>query len=285
MRSENEMLDLIISTAKSDERILAVIMNGSRVNPHVDKDRFQDFDIVYVVEKVNSFRENPAWIDVFGERIIMQTPNDMAFPEPEPNGNPVYLMLFKDMNRIDLSLIPKAHFEKQKSQDSLSLVLLDKVGIVPELPPPGEKDYLPNKPTEPVFQGCCNEFWWVSTYIAKGLARGEITYAYAMFFNPVRMMFMTMLEWHMGIKYNYSINMGKEGKNLQKIVDRTTWERILMIYPDGEIDNIWDSLFLMGEMFREYAILVAGALNYTYNWEEDRNVSAYLKTVKSMDIH
>ncbi len=44
------MLDLIINTAKEDERIRAVIMNGSRVNPNVKRDCFQDYDIIYVVK-------------------------------------------------------------------------------------------------------------------------------------------------------------------------------------------------------------------------------------------
>lgn len=34
MRSEQEMLDLILDTARQDERIRAVILNGSRANPN-----------------------------------------------------------------------------------------------------------------------------------------------------------------------------------------------------------------------------------------------------------
>ena len=48
-RSESQMLTLILNTAHADERIRAVIMNGSRANPAAPKDCFQDFDIVYVV--------------------------------------------------------------------------------------------------------------------------------------------------------------------------------------------------------------------------------------------
>ena len=49
MRSEEEMYRLLLETAKADDRILAVYMNGSRTNPKVSKDIFQDYDIVYVV--------------------------------------------------------------------------------------------------------------------------------------------------------------------------------------------------------------------------------------------
>ena len=38
MRSEKEMMDLILETAKNDERIRAVYMNGSRTNPNAPKD-------------------------------------------------------------------------------------------------------------------------------------------------------------------------------------------------------------------------------------------------------
>lgn len=41
MRTEKEMYDLIINTAKEDERIRAVYMNGSRTNVNAPKDIFQ----------------------------------------------------------------------------------------------------------------------------------------------------------------------------------------------------------------------------------------------------
>ena len=48
MRSEQEMYDLIVRTAGNDDRVRAVIMNGSRANPNAPRDIFQDYDIVYV---------------------------------------------------------------------------------------------------------------------------------------------------------------------------------------------------------------------------------------------
>ena len=48
MRSEKEMLDLIIETAKNDDRIRAVLMVGSKADPDVPKDKYQDFDITYI---------------------------------------------------------------------------------------------------------------------------------------------------------------------------------------------------------------------------------------------
>ena len=65
MRTEQEMYDLIIRTAKEDERICAVYMNGSRTNPNAPRDIFMDYDIVYVVHETESFIEDKKWIDRF----------------------------------------------------------------------------------------------------------------------------------------------------------------------------------------------------------------------------
>lgn len=76
MRTEQEMYDLIINTAKKDERIRAVYMNGSRTNVNAPKDILQDYDIVYVVTETRPFYENKSWIDCFGERLYMQCPDE-----------------------------------------------------------------------------------------------------------------------------------------------------------------------------------------------------------------
>lgn len=72
MRTEQEMFDLILHTAREDARIRAVYMNGSRTNKNVPKDIFQDYDIVYVVTETKPFIEDKSWIDRFGERLFMQ---------------------------------------------------------------------------------------------------------------------------------------------------------------------------------------------------------------------
>ena len=77
MRSEKEMFDLIIGTARKDERIRAVYMNGSSTNKNARKDIFQDYDIVYVVRETRPFYEQKNWIDLFGERLFMQCPEEV----------------------------------------------------------------------------------------------------------------------------------------------------------------------------------------------------------------
>ena len=98
MRAETEMLDLILQTAKTLQ-VKAVAMSGSRTNPKAPKDEFQDYDVVYVVDDLDNMTNDLSWLGQFGKRIIEQ---EVALEHRR-----LYLMLFEDGNRIDLTLCPK----------------------------------------------------------------------------------------------------------------------------------------------------------------------------------
>src|SRR5579863_10205105 len=189
MRPSEEIKKLILEKAEKDSRIRAVLLNGSRANPKIKPDRFQDFDIVYIVTETESFLSDHDWIRVFGEILIMQLPAEMEFPKGQKKSSFAYLALFKDGNRIDLTLFPKNRLQSEFVIDSLTVLLLDKDNLFPHLQPASDSDYLIKQPSEKEFTDCCNEFWWVCTYVAKGLCRSEITYAKEMLEIPVRNMF------------------------------------------------------------------------------------------------
>jgi len=279
MRNEQELMALIVDVANRDDRIRAVLLNGSRANPTISKDIFQDYDIVYVVSNMSEFLANHNWIDVFGERLILQLPEEMTFGEKDDYAFH-YLMLFKDGNRIDLTLFPVDKLEVYKP-DSLTVLLLDKDNLFKNLPPPIVKDYLIRPPTQKEFSDCCNEFWWVSTYVAKGLWRKEIIYAKEMLEGPVRSMFLKAIGWYVGVNTKFSVSLGYAGKNLERHVSPGLYNRILSTYPDGDVDNIWKSLFTMTSVFSDLANSVAQAMSLAYNQEEEQNVKDYLIRIHS----
>jgi aminoglycoside 6-adenylyltransferase len=279
MRSEQEILELIVHTAKNDERIRAVIMNGSRVNPNAPRDIFQDFDIVYLVTEVASFRDDSTWINRFGDLMILQMPEAMEDPPPQNNGNFIYLMQFTDGNRIDLGLVPIANFNDLKA-DSLSVLLLDKDGVLKPFEPPNDSSYLPRPPTAKVFSDCCNEFWWVCPYIAKGLWREEIIYAKALVDQILRDQLLKLLAWHIGVKTGFSRNPGKLGKYFQQYLEPELWEMLQRTYADASYDHTWEALFVMGDLFRKVAVPLAEHFGFDYPHDDDQRVSAHLDHVR-----
>ena len=66
MRTVREMFALFERVARSDERIRALTLEGSRVNPSVTPDVWQDYDITFLVTEVESFLRCDAWLEVFG---------------------------------------------------------------------------------------------------------------------------------------------------------------------------------------------------------------------------
>ena len=197
----------------------------------------------------------------------------------DENPSFAYLMLFEDGNRIDLTLFPADKLETTFKQDSLTITLLDKDGLFNNLPPSNDKDYLIKRPTGKEFTDCCNEFWWVSAYVAKGLWRDEIIYSKDMLEKPVREMFLKIIEWYIGVETNFTISFGKSGKNIKEYVSPELYDKILSTYPDADKNNIWNALFIMIEIFSDLAKKIAMGLNFNYNSCEEQKVTQYLKGV------
>jgi aminoglycoside 6-adenylyltransferase len=280
MRSASEIQKLIIDFAKSDDRVRTVLLNGSRANPNIRPDKFQDFDIVFFVDNMESFICDHSWTNVFGEKLICQLPDEMNFGNNKAlnatNGFH-YLMLFTDENRIDLTLYPIGKLKTDFQLDSLTIVWLDKDKALTNVPNPTDTDYLIRRPTEEVFLATCNEFWWVSTYVAKGLLRNEITYAKEMLETIVRPMFMRVIEWQIGTETDFSKSPGKGGRVMKHYLPGSLYDRILETYADQTIENNWKSFFIMTKLFSEFATKVANKLNFQYNLKEEQNTLGYLK--------
>ena len=281
MRSEKVMFDLIMNYVRNEDNIRAVVLNGSRANPNVPKDIFQDYDIACLVNDMSPYFKNPNIPPLFGEIMILQEPEDMQEPPAENDGHYTYLMQFKDGNRIDLSFDPPELF-KAVIEDSLTVVLLDKDGILKDIPPSSDKDYLPKPPTEKLFQVCCNEFWWVSAYVAKGLWRNELTFVKHMQDVYVREQLMKMLVWYFGIKTDFKEAPGKMGKYFKKRLEPEIWAELEKTYSDANFENVWDSLFTMGDLFRKLAKVIAAEIGFQYPQQEDDNVRNFIYKIKNL---
>ena len=103
MRTDQEILGLILETAKKLQ-VDAVALSGSRTDTKAPKDEFQDYDVVYVVDDLDNLTRDISWLDRFGKRIIEQ--------EVTLGHRRLYLMLFEDGNRIDLTLCTQEHIQE-----------------------------------------------------------------------------------------------------------------------------------------------------------------------------
>lgn len=284
-RTEKDMFDLILGVARADDRIRAVYLNGSRTNPNAPKDIFQDYDLVFVVDQIEPFRSNKQWISVFGDPLIIQLPYEMD----QIMGHTVdfsrhytYLMQFTDGNRIDLTLLNQEQCMEEFLDDKLTVVLLDKDGVLPPIPPPSDDDYRVQKPTQGLFDCCCNEFWWMSLYVAKGLWRDEILYAMDNLNDYLRPQLLIMVSWYAGLLHDFAISVGKCGKYLDQFLPESAWQQLLTTYPEANVLDVWIALDHACQLFDTIGREIGQALDLAYPSDEAGRCRDYLARVRAL---
>lgn len=284
MRSPREMMAVILGYARRDSRVRAVYMNGSRINPNVKPDIFQDFDIVYIVTEIEPFIRDKAWLKTFGEMLIMQLPDeiDRVLGKETSNNHYAFLMQLSDGNRIDLTIQTPDTLPDSYKSDSLTYPLLDKDGILPVMPPPNDSDYLVKRPSQALFDACVNEFWWVSLYVAKGLWRGELLYAMRHLNQIVRDELIKMLTWHAGYLTDFEVSAGKCSKNIENLLPKELWQRLCATFPSADYNSVWEALEGTTELFADVSETVASELGLVYSDREAKPCTAYIKHVRTL---
>jgi aminoglycoside 6-adenylyltransferase len=277
MRDENEMLDLILNVARNNPKVSAVLLNGSRANPLAPKDKYQDFDIVYVVDEIEPMHNDIDWIEVFGRRVMLQMPETMR--DPTNDGTFAFLMLFEDGNRIDLTLMPIQNLDIN-DLDEMTVVLLDKENRFNHCKPPSDQHFHVQPPSELEYTSCCNNFLWCLQNVAKGIARDELPYAMEMFDQVVRSELNTMIDWYVGTLTDFSVSVGKMGKYYKRYLPTHVYQMVKATYSDGDYDHLWKSMFIAIECFGLMAIEVGSWLNLSYNHADHQNMVNYLISFK-----
>ncbi len=273
MRSEEEMMELILTIAREDNRIRIAALEGSRTNVNIPKDKFQDYDITYFVNRMEVFTEDDEWLGRFGKIIMMQKPEAMELFPAEQKGFS-YIMLFDDYTKIDLTLLPLEELEDYLNGDKLIKILVDKDNRIKQAIVPDDIDYHVKKPTSRTFDDCCNEFWNTTTYVVKGLCRREILFAIDHLNQIVRQELLRMISWQVGIETGFRLSIGKNYKFLDKYISEELWEELLATYQMDSYEHVWEALFKCHELFRVVSQEVAGLLNYNYP-EYDENITRY----------
>lgn len=275
MRTEKEMLDLILNIAKQDKNIKAVCMNGSRVNEKNKPDIHQDFDIVYIVENLEDIIADLEWINQFGNRIITQFPEAQDLYPSELEERYPILMLFDDYNRIDLTLLSKNKLSEYLVEDKLIKILLDKDNLLPKNNSVSEASYWISKPYQKLFDECINEYYWVSTYVMKGIWRNELLYSID-HLNICRRMLLLMLAWDKGYKFDFQVNFGKSFKYLPNYLGSNKNSELTSTYPHLNTNEIKEALYKMTEMFDYAAVMVSKKCKLNYDTENYAEVKKYI---------
>ena len=264
MRTETEMLDLILQIAKTLQ-VKAVAMSGSRTNPKAPKDEFQDYDVVYVVDDLDNLTSDLSWLDLFGKRIIEQ---EVGFGHRR-----LFLMLFEDGNRIDLTLCPKDHIQEWVDSEAGFTVFEDPEHLFEPYSQNLERYWTPPA-TETNFVKSCNEFWWVSAYVVKGICRKQVIYATDHLCGICQQEFLKILAWQVASDRG-KVDIGKNYKYLFNYLPAEQKKEFSDLLDFSSLDKITESLFATMQLFHREAQRFAHKMGFDYDMEVAEKMIEY----------
>ena len=266
MRTEPEMLDLILQTSKVLQ-VDPVAMSGSRTNSQAPKDEFQDYDVVYIVDDLDNLTRDLSWLDSFGTRIIEQH-NVLG-------NRRLYLMLFEDGNRIDLTLCPKDHINEWVASEADYTVLVDEKGLFAPYSSNPQR-YWTSPATETDFEKSCNEFWWVSAYVVKGICRKQIIYATDHLYGICQQELLKVLAWQVASDRG-AVDIGKNYKYLFNYLPIEKEKEFSALLDFSSLDKITQTLFATMQLFHQEAQSLAQKMGFKYEKEVADKMMRYAK--------
>ena len=253
MRTETEMIDLIFQTAKA-LKVNAVAMSGSRTDTKAPKDEFQDYDVVYVVDDLDNLTSDLSWLEQFGNRLIEQY-NVLGHRR-------LYLMLFEDGNRIDLTLCPKDHIQEWVDSEADYTVLKDEKGLFESYTTSPER-YWTSPASEIDFEKACNEFWWVSAYVVKGICRNQLIYATDHLYGICQQELLKVLAWQVASDRG-KVDIGKNYKYLFNYLPVEKEKEFSNLLDFSSSNKITQSLFATMQLFHQEAQSLAHKMGFDY---------------------
>ena len=263
-RSEAQMLRLILQTAKTLQ-VEAVAMSGSRTDTKAPKDEFQDYDVVYVVDDLDNLTRNFSWLDQFGKRIIEQ--------HVLLGHRRLYLMLFEDGNRIDLTLCPKDHIQEWVDSKAGFTVLEDEKGLFePYSPSPQRFWTSPASQTD--FEKVCNEFWWVSAYVVKGIRRKQAIYATDHLYGICQQELLKVFAWQVASDRG-EVDIGKNYKYLFQYLPAEKEKEFSALLDFSSVEKLTQSLFATMQLFHREAQILAQKMGFNYDKEVAEKMIQY----------
>jgi aminoglycoside 6-adenylyltransferase len=283
---EKDVVGKLVAWGMAHPLIRAMILTSSRARPGGPVDLLSDYDVILAASDVGPFAFDDAWVYDYGRPMVRWG------DQSEMHGLATYFRsaVYQDYVKIDYSIWPVELLERVAASASMPdqldvgyRVLLDKDQRTAGWKPPSYQAHIPARPAEAEYQALVEEFWWVTTYVAKSLWRDDLVFAKWVVDQDLKLEVMRrMLEWHIEIDHNWSVKPGVHGRGLKQLLPPNIWSEFAGTYVSLDAEETWAALHRVIALFRQVAADVGNALSYTYPQQVDELVSAYLEAIRKM---
>ena len=143
------------------------------------------------------------------------------------------------------------------------------------------EDYLPNPkrywtvlPSEEEFAASCNEFWWVSAYVVKGIRRNQMIYAIDHLYGICQQELLKVLAWQV-VSARGTVDIGKNYKYLFQYLPAKQEKEFSNLLDLSSLEKVTQSLFATMKLFDCEAQELAKKMGFAYNHKEAKKMMAY----------
>ena len=219
------------------------------------------------VDDLDYLMSDLFWLNQFGERIIEQ--------EVTLGHRRLFLMLFEDGNRIDLTLCPKGYIQEWVDSEAGFTVLVDDKGLFESYSSSPERFWI-QPASETDFKKACNEFWWVSAYVVKGICRKQVIYATDHLYGICQQELLKVLAWQVASDRG-AVDIGKNYKYLFNYLPSEKEKDFSNLLDFSSLDKIIQSLFATMQLFHQEAQKLAQKMGFDYDREVAEKMIEYAK--------
>lgn len=280
MKAREDKLKSILKWAELNESVRAVLLTSSLVNPLAPVDELSDLDLELIFDSNTYYINNKDWISYFGKPIAMIEEDERFFDHIHA----MKMVMYEEGVKVDFKLYSKFRFLEQVKLKELPedwdigyQVMIDKDGITRQMQKPTYQVSLIKKPSEKNFRQLLNDFWWDTTYVAKGLARDEIFYAKWMSETNIRTDYLTpLIEWYIASQHHWNITTNKYGRLFKKYLPAELWAKTEQTFSGSSIKDNWNALYAMADLVSEIGTQLSYKLHYEYPEKLETDIRNYL---------
>ena len=295
-----QLITRFIIWAEQQPDVRAAFVVGSRARSICPADQWSDMDIVMISSDPGRYLLSDKWLWEIGEpqvtflertgsgdeierRVLFTGGLDVDIPVTSVRQMRLLNLFLGLHHRFPslLRLIPRARCQGIMAEISMLgdivnrgiRVLLDKDGLLQNLPLTTTVYMPPSPPTGSDYLQNVNDFWYHAVWTAKKLRRGELWTAKSCCDRYMKNLLLGMLEWHTRAHHGWDFDTWHNGRFLEQWADPRAVKELETVFATYDEADVWRALVATMDLFRWVGQETAEKLNFAYPIPADEYVT------------
>lgn len=284
MRTESEVISEVLDYANKDLNVRSVI----RTNLIPTRDYLFSYEFYFIITDINLYEDDAVFEKAFGKRILLFR-GDRNYPNIL-EGIKGHLMVFKDGITIVINAITKVKFMEKYHGNCHSdnvwigntyVKIMDKDNILPRIEKLRDEQLVYYElPTKAIFDGTCQEYFWVLKTFAEYTLRRELPAAMFYLNNSVRDMLNRMIRWYISLMNRVPVEIGILDSYFEIHLKKDLFDLYKATYAKGDYVDIWRAFDNVVILFRSVGQNIADLMQFKYPIDVEGNMLEFIENLK-----